>query len=294
MNKIYGLLILIGSVCYGIQSSLVKILYRYGITMWQVLLLEYMLGSIIFLTYVFIRERKELFSLSFFSLFKLWILAILGPGLTSVFYYLALSYLPASLGVVFLFQYLIFIVIFDKLLNKSPISLFQIMAMILIFLGTLLAVDLFSIDLQGFEWKGAFFGILAAFSYAIFLFFTEETSHISTPAVRSAIISTSIMIAAFIVKSPFEVFSKIEVSFSTFIFLGLIVTLIGQVIPMIAFNIGVPKVGSQLAGIISSFELPAAILFASVLLKENIEWTQWIGIIFITIAIVVSELKSDK
>lgn len=294
MNKIYGLLVLIGSVCYGIQSSLVKILYSYGITMWQVLLLEYMLGSAIFLTYVFIRERKELFSLSFSSIFKLFILAILGPGLTSVFYYLALSYLPASLGVVFLFQYLIFIVIFNKLLNKAPISLFQVMAMILIFLGTLLAVDLFSIDLQGFEWKGAFFGVLAALSYAIFLFFTEETSHISTPAVRSAIIATSIMIAAFIVKNPLEVFSQIEVSLSTFILLGLLITLIGQVIPLIAFNIGVPKIGSQLAGIISSFELPAAILFASVLLKEKMELTQWIGIILITIAIVVSELKSDK
>lgn len=291
MKKISVFLVLLGAICYGAQSSIVKILYDYGLTMWQVLLLEYTLGSIIFLLYVLVKERKAFFSLTWMEIVKLSLLAILGPGLTSVFYYLALTYLPASLGVIFLFQYLLFIILFEKIFNRSVLSLLQVAAVMLIFLGTFLAVDGFSINVSSLHWKGAIFGVLSAFTYAIFLFFTKKVSTISTPVVRSTIVAVSIMIAAMLIKNPIEVFSNIEPSISTFLLLGIIVTLMGQVIPLIAFNIGVPNVGSQLASILGAVELLAAIIFSSILLAEQIKMTQWFGIILITLAIIVSEIK---
>ncbi|MNI40701.1 EamA-like transporter family protein [compost metagenome] len=68
--------------------------------------------------------------------------------------------------------------------------------------------------------------------------------------------------------------------------------MLGQVIPTVAFNIGIPRIGSSVAAMLGSIELPAAVIAAFFLLGEAVVWIQWLGMGCILVGIVISEKKS--
>ncbi|MNW08370.1 hypothetical protein D3C71_2051410 [compost metagenome] len=43
---------------------------------------------------------------------------------------------------------------------------------------------------------------------------------------------------------------------------GILLGMLGQVIPTVAFNIGIPRIGSSVAAMLGSIELPAAAIVA--------------------------------
>jgi drug/metabolite transporter (DMT)-like permease len=73
---------------------------------------------------------------------------------------------------------------------------------------------------------------------------------------------------------------------------GLLLGLLGQVVPTVSFNIGIPKIGSALAAMLGSVELPVAILAAYLLIGEPITGLQWGGMALILGGIIISENKS--
>lgn len=283
-------LVLIGAVCYGAQAPLVKLAYEHGLTTWQIVLMEYLTASIFFFGIVFVIDRKSLLQLNRIAIIKLFTLAILGPGLTSVFYYLTLALMPASVSVIFLFQYMLFILLFEKIFNKARLRKNQIISIVLIFIGTFFAVELFTDPIGDIHPLGIIFGVLAAFTYAIFIFFTDKTGNISSPWVRSAVISLSITLFVLPLIALMGEGNE-TASINELIKWGILIGFVGQMIPLIAFNFGVPIIKSQLSSILGAMELPGAIIFSMVLIQENISGMQWIGIVIITIAIVIAEIN---
>jgi drug/metabolite transporter (DMT)-like permease len=73
---------------------------------------------------------------------------------------------------------------------------------------------------------------------------------------------------------------------------GLLIGLFGSIIPSILFMIGIPKIGTGLASILASVELPVVIIVSAVFLDEKTSLQQWIGILLILIGIMVSESKA--
>ena len=71
---------------------------------------------------------------------------------------------------------------------------------------------------------------------------------------------------------------------------GLIMALFGTILPPILFTVGMPKINVGLGAIISSVELPVAILMAYILLSEVINVQQWIGILIILAAVVLMNI----
>lgn len=68
-------------------------------------------------------------------------------------------------------------------------------------------------------------------------------------------------------------------------FLGLI----GFVVTTYAFNRGVPHIGTSLAGVLGSIELPMVILLSSIVLLESVTPFQWMGVVAILVGIVLTE-----
>jgi drug/metabolite transporter (DMT)-like permease len=66
--------------------------------------------------------------------------------------------------------------------------------------------------------------------------------------------------------------------------------LLGSIIPVIFFAIGVPKVGPGLGTILGAAELPAAVIVSVLVLREQVTGLQWFGIILILVGIVIPQI----
>jgi drug/metabolite transporter (DMT)-like permease len=63
------------------------------------------------------------------------------------------------------------------------------------------------------------------------------------------------------------------------------------VVPTVAFNIGIPKIGSTLAAMLGSMELPVGVVAAFLILGEPVLPVQWLGMILILAGILLSEKR---
>ena len=67
-------------------------------------------------------------------------------GMTSVFYYLAVKYIPVSIGIVLLMQTVWMGVLLEWFLDKKAPSFQKIISVIIVLIGTALAINIFKID----------------------------------------------------------------------------------------------------------------------------------------------------
>ena len=75
---------------------------------------------------------------------------------------------------------------------------------------------------------------------------------------------------------------------------GLVLALFGTILPPILYTAGMPKINVGLGAIISSIELPAAVLMAYFLINETVNTYQWWGIVIILLAVVQMNLPKRK
>lgn len=68
------------------------------------------------------------------------------------------------------------------------------------------------------------------------------------------------------------------------------VSLFGAVLPPLFFALGAPLVSGGIANILTSIELPIAILSASIILSETVTPLQWLGTAIILAAIAFNEI----
>src|SRR5690606_33321457 len=71
------------------------------------------------------------------------------------------------------------------------------------------------------------------------------------------------------------------------------VSLFGSILPPLFFAVGAPLISGGLANILTSVELPVAILSASIILSETVTPLQWIGTAIILLAIALNELGTS-
>jgi len=288
MNRFWAIvLVLIGGASYGLISPVVKMAYEAGFSAGAVTSSQYVAATLVLLVIALFRLR-DLRKLQAKDYGLLVGLGVLSTG-TSVFYYLSLSYLPASLAIVLLFQFTWVVMVIDFLMTRRVPTLPKWIALGFILLGTVLAVNLLATDWNQVEPIGLILGFLSSITYGSFLYFLSRVRTDVSPWLNSTVIAIASTVAVLFVFPP---------TFLTDGSLGaglwywaLAIGALGQVIPPVCFNIGIPKVGGTLAGVLGAVELPVAVVAAFILLNEAVTGAQWVGIVLILLGIVVSELR---
>jgi drug/metabolite transporter (DMT)-like permease len=74
------------------------------------------------------------------------------------------------------------------------------------------------------------------------------------------------------------------------LFLGLF----GVALPPLLFSIGMPFIGPGLGTILTSSELPVAVILSSLILGEHISKYQWLGVVLIFCGIVIGNSKTSS
>lgn len=314
-NIVKGVLFVgLGAAFYGMLATFVKLAYQENYTTAEVTTAQVFLGIAgLFILNIFqtFTSKKELAKPQKKDIFKL-ILAGSSLGFTSLFYYLSVQYINVSIAIVLLMQSVWFSVVVESFITKKFPNARKILATIIVLAGTLLATNVFNSTIE-LDFKGVFWGILAAASFTMTMF-TSNTIATYLPPFRKTFImlfGAAIVVTVFLffaqigpqysdsLKSFYLNFSQNEANirpfdFSIILKYGLILSLFGTILPPILFNTGFPHAGLGLGSIVSSLELPVSVTMAHVLLSEKVLPIQWCGIALILFAIVLMNLPSKK
>lgn len=290
------ILVALGATSYGMLATFVKIAYNENFTTAEVTTSQFIYGLIgLLLVNVFqrVRSKKEVVKPSKKDITQL-IIAGTSTGLTSLFYYLAVKYIPVSIGIVMLMQTVWMGVLLEWVLDKKAPSMQKAVAVFIVLIGTALAINVFKIDFNdsSIDWStGLFWGILAAASFTTTMFTANRISTHISAAQRSllmlcggAVIVFSFALVTQVTPFNLEIFMK----------WGIILALFGTIIPPLLLNAGFPHTGIGLGSIVASLELPVSVMMAYFLLHEQVVLIQWLGIILIITAIVIMNLNLKK
>ena len=285
-------LVVLGATSYGMLATFVKIAYGEGFTTPEVTIAQFVYGITGMLLITMFQKSKKGNDVAKASTKNISQLVLAGTslGMTSIFYYLAVKYIPVSIAIVLLMQTVWMGVLFEMILEKKRPSTQKIISVLIVLFGTALATNLIQSKVA-LDWRGIALGLLAAASFTTTMFTANRVArHISSAQhslymlLGSAVIVTGFAIATQNTPFNFEIFMK----------WGIVLALFGTIIPPLLFNAGFPLTGIGLGSIVSALELPVSVLMAYVLLGEKVIFIQWIGIILIILAIVIMNVNVKK
>ena len=287
---IYPLMIVIASSSYGILSTIVKLAMKNGFASSEAVTSQYLFGFLLAFILVLFTQR----TLPSIQL-KGWI-TLLFAGIftatTGIVYGYSLDYLPASLAVVMLFQFTWMGLFLNCVLTKRLPTKIEVISLVFLFTGTILAAGVLDVDLTSIPWQGWAFGLAAALSFSIFIQINARQVTGVTTITRTFIVSAIALIVISIFLSP-EIIWNGQLSAGLWKY-GLALGLFGVILPIMLFSFAIPKVGGGLASILSAMELPVAILASVIVLHETLTALQFFGIVLVLIGMTLPPYLSMR
>ena len=276
-----AILVFIGAMSYGILATIVKYANNLGIHTSVLTFMQAFVGFV--LLTVLAQTVKSSQKKQKYSKVKL-ILYGTSFGITSIFYYLSIQYIPVSLGIILLMQSIWMGVVLESALRKKVPETVKVLGTITILLGTLLATNIF-FEATAINWKGIALGILAAASYTVSIYASSNVETQTNSIIRSQyfVLGAVLFVAAFWNKDIVIHFAAADA-----FFWGTILALFGTVIPPLLFTKGIPLVGIGIGAITVS------ILSAHLVLGERIGFYQWLGVLVILVSVVLVNLPKKK
>lgn len=285
----------LGATSYGCLATFVKLAYGDRgmtgnfFTPAEVISSQFILGIAVMLlinAYERARKRDEVVKATKKNIRQLLVVGT-STGLTSIFYYLSVRFIDVSIAIVLLMQTVWMGVFLEMILDKKLPSKIKIGAVFIVLVGTALATNLVNNETT-LDWRGIVLGLLAAASFTTTMFAANKIALGVSSVQRSLymLLGGGVLVLMFAVATQTGPFN-----FDIFWKWGILLALFGTIIPPILLNAGFPKTGIGLGSIVSSLELPVSVTMAYVLLHENVNGVQWLGISLILFAIVMMNLK---
>ena len=205
-----------GATSYRMLATFVKLAYKENFTTAEVTTAQFVLGIIgvlIINSFQRIKNDNTAIKATKKNIFQL-MLAGTSLGMTSVFYYLCVRYIDVSIAIVLLMQTVWMGVVLEMILDKKLPSIQKIIAVIIVLIGTVLATNLLKNEIE-IDWRGLFWGILAAASFTTTMFTANRVSLGISSAQRSLymLLGGAVIVFAFALitqNTPFnfEIFLK--------------------------------------------------------------------------------------
>ena len=285
-------LVALGATSYGMLATFVKLAYKDGFTTAEVTSSQFIYGIIgVLLINLFqkFNNKEKAIQATPKNIMQLMI-AGTSLGMTSVFYYLCVRYIDVSIAIVLLMQTVWMGVLLEWFLDKKLPSTQKIVSVIIVLFGTFLATKLYEFNIK-LDWRGIFWGILAAASFTTTMFTANKVAL----GISSAQRSLYMLLGGAVIVFTFSAFTQVgSLNLDIFKNHGLFLALFGTIIPPMLLNAGFPKTGLGLGSIVASLELPVSVMMAYLILKEEVVIWQWFGILLIILAIVIMNINFSK
>ncbi|EHD14638.1 hypothetical protein CIN_05700 [Commensalibacter intestini A911] len=281
--KLQGIfLVLLGTISYGLPASLIKISKDSGLNEANILFFQFffgciVLGGIYFLT----SQKKKLNEVTLTSsIKKRLVCAGTALALTNSFYFTSLEYVSVAVAAVMLMQSVWVTSILDFIFKRIIPNRMQIICIVMVLLGTVLTTNVLNTEVV-ISPLGLFLSFMSGVCYSVTIMVTNSLAPTASPFGRAFYVSLGAFIVICVIWGWAVKLSIILISLQW----GVLIALFSIILPLLFFSTGMPKITAGIGGILSALELPASIIFAYLLLNEDITIVQFLGVMLILIAI---------
>jgi drug/metabolite transporter (DMT)-like permease len=284
----------IGIVLFSSKAVMVKLAYNYKIDAITILLLR-MLFSFPFYVVIAYLYRNENQGVKIVKKDYAWIafFGLVGYYLASLFDFVGLTYIKASLERIILFVYPTIVILLNRFFFKQPITKVQALAIFLSYLGIIIA---FSDEVEisgGNVYFGGFFILLSAITYASYLVGSgwlipkfgviKFTAYAMLVSCFCVFIHFSIISDTDLYSLPWQVYG-----------LGFLIAVFATVIPSFLVSASIKIISSSNFAIVAGIGPISTILLASFFLNEKLTLFQFFGAILVIIGIVIMSIKKSN
>lgn len=278
--------ILLSGVCFGFLGVFGKKAYAQGLSSGEFLSFRFLLSAAMLGFYYALFDRKR-FLLPAKSIFHCALLGILGYAVFSSCFFRALQGLSASLTVLLLYTYPIFVTLGAHFIFGETLSWKKWLALPVQFLGLALLVGF---DTATLDPLSLVFGFGSAIFYAIYILASSRLLPKISPWTSVFYIQAfaALVLSALYLRDGSRVLAIFTHSYPVL----LATAFVGSLLAMSLFLSALQKLKSYEASILSTAEPITGVLLAVCLLGEHLSATQVLGAALILGAMVVISLRS--
>ncbi|MBD0823073.1 DMT family transporter [Aestuariibaculum marinum] len=292
---IYGVLIgILAVVLFSSKAVMVKLAYQYDVDAISVLLLR-MLFSFPFYVVIALLSRKKGNTLPVTKKDYVWVVffGFVGYYLASYFDFVGLTYIKASLERIILFIYPTIVLFFNKIFLKKPITKVQAGAILLTYIGVVIAFwD--EVAISGNDtYLGGFFIFLSAVTYASYLVGTgwlipkfgvvKFTSYAMLVSCVCVFIHYGFINEISLFSFPWQVYGY-----------GFLIAVFATVIPSFLVSMSIKMISSSNFAIVAGIGPISTIILAAIFLNEKLTLLQFFGALIVIIGILFVSLKKES
>lgn len=291
-NALLGIsLIVIGSLLLSAKGIFAKLLYTEAIADDVLVTIRSLLSLPLFWAWAIWR-------IGLLNLFQIGRRALLGSAVAGIIcYYLgarldfyALTLIDAGLERVLLYTYPAIVMLTTAIMVRKLPEWRAIVAVVLTYIGVVLAVGGFNAELWQANMFGAGLVTFCAITFAFYFFANEYLGkHICSIGftVYAMTAATVALCLHFILTQSI---AEVTLNMRAWGLLSFMVVFV-TVIPIFMIAEGVRQIGAQRAALISTVGPPSTIFLAAVILDESMSVTQLSGVIFILAGILILEIR---
>lgn len=289
-RKVSGFLyVMTGAALWGTLPVFSAFSYRMGSNALNSGAMRAYLAAVLFAVWMlFTGKIKELKprEIPFYILY-----GITAGGGTFIFYMLAIERLSTAMAAILLYTGPSFVILFNRLFYKEPITKIKLAAVCLTFIGSFFVVKGYDMLSVAANFEGICFGLLAGISYSMTTVLGKKARTLHDGRINAALMVIFTAILFLFIKPVWAVqIPNVELWIP---FLGL--ALLGTVIPYTLYLKGLDTgIDGGLASITATLEPVVGTVLGVVILKDKLVWTQIMGIIIVIAGISIPILWEKR
>lgn len=291
----YGILLgLLGIVLFSSKAVMVKLAYEYHVDALSMLLLRMLFAFPFYIVIALLyRNKKSKEDITRKDYTWVFVFGFVGYYLASYFDFVGLTYIKASLERIILFLYPTIVLVLNRLFLKKPISKLQKGAILLTYLGIVIAFwDEVSISGNTTYIGGAFI-LLSAITYASYL---VGSGWLIPKFGVVKFTSYAMLISCFCVFVHYSLMSEASILGHTWqiYLLGFLIAIFATVIPSYLVSISIKMINSSNFAIVAGAGPISTIILAAIFLNEKLTLLQLFGALIVVIGILLVSLKKTE
>ena len=285
-----AVLALLAGASFGVGGAISQVVASLGFSVMQVCFGQYVFALAILGVLVAVRFRPSVSAKEAVQLITLGAVSCV----SSLSYYLAIDMLSVSAAVAIQFQYVWIVVVFQAVFDRKLPGKWTVASAALILAGTFfgsgMADEVFSsgIDMSP---AGLLFAIVCAVFYALFIYLNGRVAIEHHPVTRTffEVIGGAVLILALM---PFN--GGFAFDFIALAPWGVVMGVVMSVVPVLCIVVASNKLSGGLVAILTSTELPVAVLAGALLLGEKVTPLIAGGVVIIVGAIALAQLDDRR
>ncbi len=272
MNRFYlgAFLVVLSAAGFGVMPVFALYAYQDGVSVATLLFLRFALAALLLFLYLFLKLKKIKLARTY--LFPLFLLGGVFYPLLSTAYFSSVKYIPASLAVLLLYTYPVFVALLSVFLDKELLTRQILFSVALSFFGLTLVLGA---SFRALNFLGAFLAFTTAVTYACYITLGNRVVKQLTPVITSAFVILFASVSLFFI-SLFTGNIAFDFQARAWLPIGGL-AFFSTVISVLTFFRGLEIIGSTRASVLSMMEPLVTIVFSALLFSERLTWLQAVG-----------------